>query len=71
MVAVVSKYEDKDLDFKYIVQEAGIMEEVSIEEKVNPTRSGGSDKGRWVAQDANKYVNFLKMTLIPGDFGPE
>ena len=47
IVAVIIKYEDRDLDFRYIVQKAGIMDMVSMGEKVNPTKSGGSDKGRW------------------------
>ena len=42
------------MDFRYIVQKAGIMDKVSIEKKVNPTRSGGSDKGRLVIQHENE-----------------
>ena len=60
-VAVVSKYEDKDLDFRYIVQKAGIMDKVSIEKKVNPTRSGGSDKGRSVALDENEACRIMRL----------
>ena len=43
---VLSKYEDRDLDFKYIVQAADLLGKVLPETIVNPTWSGGSDKGR-------------------------
>ena len=48
------------MDFRYIVQKAGIMDKVSIEKKVNPTRSGGSDKGRSVAQDENEAYRIMR-----------
>ena len=34
------------MDFKYIVQAANLVGEVPLETVVNPTWSGGSDKGR-------------------------
>ena len=49
LITVVIKYEDKDLDFRYIAQKADIMDKISMGEKVNPTKSGGSDKGRSVS----------------------
>ena len=49
-VTVVIKYEDRDFDFRYIAQKADIMDKISMGEKVNPTKSGGSDKGRLVSQ---------------------
>ena len=42
------------MDFRYIAQKAGIMDKVSIGKRVNPTRSGGSDKGRSVPQGENE-----------------
>ena len=45
-ILVLSKYKDRDLDFKYIVQAANLMGEVPLKTVVNPTWSGGSDKGR-------------------------
>ena len=45
-VTVVLKYEDWDLDSRYIVQRAGIMDKILIEKRVNPTISAGVDKGR-------------------------
>ena len=49
IVTVVIKYEDKDLDFRYVAQKVDIMDMISMGEKVNPTKSGGSDKGRSVS----------------------
>ena len=45
-LSVLSKYKDRHLDFKYIVQAAGLEGKVSPETIVNPTSSGGFDKGR-------------------------
>ena len=42
------------MDFRYIAQKAGIMDKESIGKRVNPTRSGGSDKGRSVQQGENE-----------------
>ena len=56
------------MDFRYIVQKAGIMDKVSIEKKVNPTRSGGSDKGRSVAQDENEAYRIMRSCQKPSKF---
>ena len=46
-VTVVLKYEDWDLDSRYIAQRAGIInKKILIGTKVNPTLSAGADKGR-------------------------
>ena len=44
-VTVILKYEDMDLDSRYIAQRAGIMDEMLIEKRVNPS-SAGADKSR-------------------------
>ena len=57
-ISVLSKYEDRDLDFKYIVQSAGLLDKVSPETVVNPTWSAGSDKGRLVKKcTKNHYIS--------------
>ena len=60
MVAVIIKHEEKD--FKYIAQKVGIMDKVSIGKRVNPTRSGGSDKGRLVIQHENEVSRLCQKS---------
>ena len=73
-ILVLSKYEDRDLDFKYIVQAADLLGKVLPETIVNPTWSGGSDKGRSATilqrLKVNQLEKSLKAKLVAGDFGP-
>ena len=74
-ILVLSKYEDRDLDFKYIVQAADLLGKVLPETIVNPTWSGGSDKGRSATilqrfKKVSQLQTSWKAKLIAGDFGP-
>ena len=77
-ILVLSKYEDRDLDFKYIVQAADLLGKVLPETIVNPTWSGGSDKGRSAflatilqrTKTVNQLQTSWKAKLVAGDFGP-
>ena len=65
-ISVLSKYEDRDLDFKYIIQAADLVEKVFPESIVNPTWSGGSDKGRSVQQQSESLKDQRFEHLIIG-----
>ena len=62
------------MDFKYIVQAADLLGKVLPETIVNPTWSGGSDKGRSATilqrLKVNQLEKSLKAKLVAGDFGP-
>ena len=66
------------MDFKYIVQAANLMGEVPLKTVVNPTWSGGSDKGRAAflatilqrTKKVNQLQTSWKAPLVAGVFGP-
>ena len=54
------------MDFKYIVQSAGLLDKVSLETVVNPTWSAGSDKGRLVTKCTKPFSSVTNLKIESG-----